>query len=334
MARPGTLTPASDEAIVDKLRRVRHDDAAWQDDEAEEHWSLASAQSKFTLAHTAGGWAFADGNQPSTHIVKPGIGRIRAQALSEHVSMRALGAVGLEVAETSYLTFEDQDAVVVTRFDRRTAASGATIRIHQEDLIQAFAADAASIERFARAVIANQILGAPDAHGKNYGVLLIAGSATLTPLYDVATGLIPTAAGRLRYTKGAMSIGGERRFGDVERKNWEKFARAVGLQPAQVIDWVDELATSIPPAFKQAAADTRAPDADFLEGAVAANIAAVAQQTRDGLATSRRSGGRMITPFLPTLPGQPGQLTTARAEPALDLTVDDPGTDPDETWGR
>ncbi|MDM8085205.1 type II toxin-antitoxin system HipA family toxin [Cellulomonas cellasea] len=360
--RPGELTPASDAAIADKLRRIRHDDAAWQDDD-DAHWSLAGAQSKFTLARTPDGWAFADGSAPSTHIVKPGIGRIRAQALSEHVSMRALALVGLEIAETHYLAFEDQDAIVVTRFDRRTAASGATIRIHQEDVVQAHgmdpsrkyesdggpgaqriadllrtAADAASIERFARAVIANQILGAPDAHGKNYGLLLIGGSATLAPLYDVATGLIPDAAGRLRYPKGAMSIGGERRFGDVELGNWEKFARALGLPVAQVVDWVDDLATTIPPAFAQAAEETDSPDADFLAGAVATNIAAVAQQTREGLASTRRSGGRVVTPFIETLPGQGRagrrahkQAAAAPAEPNAELTQD--ASIQDDRWG-
>ncbi|MFJ4108013.1 type II toxin-antitoxin system HipA family toxin [Oerskovia enterophila] len=357
LSRPGTLRRASESAIAERLRRVRQDDAAWQDDEDEEHWSLAGAQSKFTLARTDGDWAFADGNEPSTHIVKPGIGKIRAQALSEHVSMRALAIAGLDVAETQYLTFEDQDAIVVRRFDRRTTAAGTTVRIHQEDLIQAFAlspgkkyeadggpgvgliadllratADTASLDRFVRAVIANQILGAPDAHGKNYGLLLIADTVSLTPLYDVATGLIPDANGRLRYTKGAMSIGGERLFGDVERANWEKFARVVGLPAAQVIDWVDELTTSIPPAFEKAAAETGAPDADFLAGTVAANIAAVAAQTREGLISTRRTGGRIVTKFMETLPGQRRHIPTA--SPA-DEHVDQTSTpaDHDDTWG-
>ncbi|MFE6235983.1 type II toxin-antitoxin system HipA family toxin [Cellulosimicrobium sp. NPDC057862] len=351
MARPGMLVPASEADIAERLRRVRQDEAAWQDDEDDEHWSLAGAQSKFTLASTGTGWAFPEGSAPSTHIVKPGIGRIRAQSLSEHVSMRALAIAGLSVAETRYLRFEDQDAIVVTRFDRRQARSGAIARIHQEDLVQAFAMDPrrkyeadqgpgvqtiadllrgtagqASVERFARAVIANQILGAPDAHGKNYGVLLVGASATLAPLYDVATGLIPDATGRLRWTKGAMSIGGERGFGDVERGNWEKFARAVGLPPEQVLDWVDELATSIPPSFEQAAHEVVAPDADFLAGTVARNVAAVAEQTRKGLASTRRTGGRVVAPFLRAPFGQ------GRAH--ADSTSRSPAADgQDEQWG-
>lgn len=330
LTRPGRLTPASESDIAERLRRVRQDQAAWQDDDEEEHWSLAGAQSKFTLARSEAGWAFPEGSVPSTHIVKPGIGRIRAQALSEHVSMRALALVGLPVAETQYLTFEDQDAIVVTRFDRRTDVSGSVARIHQEDLVQAFALDPRrkyeadggpgvqriadllravagreAVDRFARLVIANQLLGAPDAHAKNYGILLIGRRAELTPAYDVATGLIPDAGGALRYGKGAMSIGGERRFGDVERSHWEKFARVLGLAPAQVVDWVDELATSLPTAFRAAAQESQAPESDLLAGRVAQNIAALARETRDALAVDRhnprRRGGRLLQPFLTTL---------------------------------
>lgn len=363
LSRPGTLVPASEADIAERLRRVRQDDAAWQDDEDDEHWSLAGAQSKFTLARTEEGWAFAEGSAPSTHIVKPGIGRIRAQALSEHVSMRALAIAGLQVAQTQYLSFEDQDAIVVTRFDRRRIRGGNIARIHQEDMIQAFAMDPRrkyesdggpgvqriadvlraaagqeSVERFVRGVIANQVLGAPDAHGKNYGVLLIGPRAELAPLYDVATGLIPNAAGRLRFTKGAMSIGGERLFGDVERSNWERCARAAGLPPDQVIEWVDELATSIPPAFEQAANEAKAPDADFLAGTVAKYIAAVAEQTRQGLTSSRRTAhGRIVTPFMQTLHGQrrvpAGRQFTgaaARRESAVDLAQ---AHDGDDAWG-
>lgn len=325
ISSPGHHTPATEAQIASRLRRMRQDDAAWQDDD-DEPWSLAGAQSKFTLARTEHGWAFAEGSAPSTHIVKPGIGRIRAQALSEHVTTRALAIAGLPVAETRYLTFEDQDAIVVTRFDRRHNAAGQLIRVHQEDLIQAFAMDpsrkyesdrgpgiqriatllrsvagADSVERFARAVIANQTLGAPDAHGKNYSLLLVRSAATLAPLYDVATGLIPDDLGRLRYAKGAMSIGGERGFGDVELKHWEKFARAVQVPTPDVLEWVAELAHVIPDAFARAAAEVDTDDARFLGGTVADNVAALAKQTLAGLTSTRRVGGRLRTPFIGTL---------------------------------
>lgn len=364
LTRPGHVVPASEADIAGHLRRLRQDAAAWRDDEEDEHWSLAGAQSKFTLARVGDGWGFAKGAAASTHIIKPGIGRIRAQAMTEHVTMRALSIAGLDTASTQLLTFEDQPAVVVERFDRLRTGSGHTIRVHQEDLVQAFALDpkrkyeadggpgagkvadllrsvaaAEDVERFVRAVIANQVIGAPDAHSKNYGLLLAGRSVALAPLYDVATGLVPDGAGRLRYTKGAMSIGGERRFGDVERTHWERFGRVVGLRPEQVVSWVDELTTTLPAAFERAAQEVDGPDAEFIAAQVVPAVAAVAAQTAAGLSATRRSGGRLVTPFMATL-GQPraaagvrrgGELTpAARAEHDVDLAAP---ADREENWG-
>lgn len=320
---PGSQVPASDVDIATQLRRMRQDEAAWQNDSEDEHWSLAGAQSKFTLARQNGQWMFAEGTTPSTHIVKPGIGRIRAQALSEHVTMRAFALSGIPVAETQFLRFEDQEAIVVTRFDRRTDADGNIIRVHQEDLIQAFGLDPArkyesdrgpgvdristllrnhagqdAVEQFGKAVIANQIIGAPDAHAKNYSVTLIGSSVGLAPLYDVATGLIPNSRGRLQFPKGAMSIGGERGFGDVEASHWEKFAQILRTPTSEVFDWVAELSETLPKNFQQAASETDGPDAEFLAGTVSDFIAQVAQQTKEGLSKSRRVGGRLHNPFI------------------------------------
>ncbi len=60
----------------------------------------------------------------------------------------------------------------------------------------------------------NCLIGAPDAHAKNYSLILGNGrNAALAPMYDVASGL---AYENLR-RKGrlAMAIGGENRFGRV-----------------------------------------------------------------------------------------------------------------------
>lgn len=328
LTRPGGLIPASESDIAARLRGTRADDAAWRAEDFDEHWSLAGAQAKFTLARTAQGWAFATGSSPSTHIIKPGIGRIRAQALIEHVSMEAFRSAGLATAKTHYVMFEDQPAIVVERFDRRITAAGETLRIHQEDLLQSLAldplrkyeadrgpgiqrissllrsvADSGSVARFTRAVIANQIIGAPDAHAKNYAVILAGRTATLAPLYDVATGLVPDANGQLRYPKGAMSVGGERGFGDVERHHWEKLARITQLPATDVLDWVAELAASIPSAFESAAAKTDAPESEFVLGEVLPNIVAVARQTLSNLAAPGRRNVR-VQPFLQTLPGE------------------------------
>src|SRR5680860_1035496 len=134
---PGTA-PLSDEQIGQRLRDLARDPVGWQ--VAGERWSLAGAQSKFALARLpSGDWCETRGTAPSTHIVKPGIGEYRDQALVEHVSMQTARAVGLRVAKTEFRMFEGEPALVVTRFDRRRARDGSVVRVHQEDMCQALA---------------------------------------------------------------------------------------------------------------------------------------------------------------------------------------------------
>lgn len=327
LARDGATVPVDEAGIAGRLRQLREDDGAWH--EEDEHWSLAGGQGKFTLVETGPGrWGLATGAAASTHIVKPGIARIRAQALAEHLSMRALGLVGLDVAETRYLTFEDQPAIVVTRFDRARDRRGETVRVHQEDMAQTFAldparkyeadggpgvariverlravADRGSVDAFVDATIGGYLLGAPDGHAKNYSMLLLGRAARLAPLYDVSTGLVPTATGRLRYRSVAMSIGGEKRIGDVEGKHWDRFAAVVGLHPDAVRERVLRLAEDVPAAFGQAIAEAPAgEDARFMADVVLPNVEAVCRQAVRGLTGSRRTArGRLVTPFLSTL---------------------------------
>ena len=270
----GHVEPIDEAAIAERLRRLRSDDTDWLGDD--EHWSLAGAQSKFTLRRTRQGWGVAHGTEASTHIVKPGMGRIPGQALIEHVSMSAATALGLQVATTTYAEFEDQPAIVIERFDR-TMRGSRLVRLHQEDFCQTFGLDPArkyeadrgpgvqriadrlrditsddSVERFAKAVIANYLLGAPDAHAKNYSILLVGPAARLAPLYDLASGLTVDRGGKLRYPNAAMSIGGERAFGEVQGRHWDRFAARVGLPAEQIRTWVGQMSADLPDAVSDA----------------------------------------------------------------------------------
>lgn len=123
-----------------EIARLRDNSADWT--LPGEHWSLAGQQGEFALARQVRddgsfGWAEAFGSAPTTHIVKPGIGRLHHQALVEHATMRAAGALGVSVAETEYVEFAGQPAIVVNRFDRVQLTSGVVRRIHQEDFAQA-----------------------------------------------------------------------------------------------------------------------------------------------------------------------------------------------------
>ena len=78
---------------------------------------------------------------------------------------------------------------------------------------------------FSHQLFYNALVGAPDAHAKNYSLLLGAGGAAmLAPMYDVASGL---AYERLRSRlRLAMSVGGENRVGRVGAGALERYVGA------------------------------------------------------------------------------------------------------------
>ena len=145
---------------------------------------------------------------------------------------------------------EDEPALIVERYDRVRDVSGAVVRLHQEDLCQAlsvmpdskYTEDGGPAARdvlwllagtshhelnlltFSHQLFYNALVGAPDAHAKNYSLLLgNRGSSMLAPMYDVASGLAyENLRRRLRL---AMSIGGENR---VERIGSGELERYVG----------------------------------------------------------------------------------------------------------
>ncbi|MFT4029880.1 MAG: type II toxin-antitoxin system HipA family toxin [Protaetiibacter sp.] len=253
--------------IAAHLRALRSDPAAWLlPDDRGGHFSLAGAQSKFTLARLPdGSWAVPTGRGASTHIVKPGPEGLQLGDLNEHVTLAAARNLGLSAAESSLTTFEDQLAIVVARYDRTVASYGTVVRLHQEDLAQAFGihpgrkyqndggpgiADitrllsarglTADAQRFFDATLFNWAMLGPDAHAKNYSLLHEADGTRLAPLYDIATAL-PYPDLNTRSTKLAMSF--NRRYRDSEITARDVVAEAVdsGFDP----DWAQERATDI-----------------------------------------------------------------------------------------
>lgn len=274
-ARTDVVQILSDSDIGTRLRELRSEASEWA--VSGERWSLAGAQSKFTLTRlTDGQWAEVRGDAPSTHIIKPGIGEYRDQALVEHVSMQTARAVGLRAAKTEFREFDGEPALVVTRFDRRRARDGSIVRVHQEDMCQALAvyprkkyeasggpsaADIARLLRdnstdgeadvweFAQALVFNYLVGAPDAHAKNYSILHAPGLTRITPLYDVASALPYDAVGDSEINQAAMSIGGQRVFGTVHGRHWDRLAKGLGVNTDRLRDEVRRQADAIPTAF-------------------------------------------------------------------------------------
>lgn len=275
LQRAGDLVAASDSDIEQRIAELRmSEDSSWI--MRDEHWSLGGTQNKFALRRHDDQWHWAHGAAPTSHIVKPGIHALKAQSLVEHVTMRAAAACGLGVAETQHPDFKSERAIVITRFDRRETDAGLT-RVHQEDVCQALGvrekyeskggpsaarvADLlrdsartaregrANVDRFLRGVIFNTVVGAPDAHGRNYAVILDGERVTLAPLFDVATAL---SYERSQPLVVSMSIGGEFAVESITFDHWSRFAEDMRLDRAWVLQLVERIAETAPSVMEDA----------------------------------------------------------------------------------
>lgn len=248
-------------------------DESWQT--TQEHWSLGGQQSKIALAQFGEDWYECDGAAATTHILKPGIKGLFHQALNEHFCLELAASCGIPAAKSSYMSFDGINAIVIERFDREIVEPFEVLRFHQEDFCQALgvapdhkyanesgpsardimmllakcANPSASQIDFAAELFFNYLVGAPDAHAKNYSFFLSSNKdIRLTPLYDVASGLpydLKTASGRNKEWTAAMSIGGENRFGRVTRLNIERFAESFVSDPELMFNLVANLANKI-----------------------------------------------------------------------------------------
>lgn len=270
--RPTTATK-----IGARLAALRSAGASWT--LPDEHWSLPGAQEKFTLARLGDRWYEGHRAAASTHIVKPGVARLMHQAVLEYATMQVAAQLGLTVAATELADFGGETAIVVTRFDRYQDTTATVQRLHQVDFCQAMGrmpankyeerngprtADLAAmvrresarpeqdVLRFSDAVLFNYVVGAPDAHAKNFALLYSPrGEARMAPLYDLSSALAyEPRSGGYDLSAVAMSIGGRRKFGQVLKKNFERHADELNLDRAERLARVADMAAAAPDAFR------------------------------------------------------------------------------------
>ncbi|MCC2313994.1 type II toxin-antitoxin system HipA family toxin [Cellulomonas xiejunii] len=273
VARTGALVPQSAGQIEQRIAVMRVDEgASWS--MPDEHWSLGGTQPKFALRRIGDDWYEAHGSEPTSHILKPGVHGMKAQSLVEHISMRAAAACGVDVARTEHPSFKSETAIVITRFDR-VERDGTLVRLHQEDLCQALgvaqkyqeyggpgASDIirllreqsptartarANVDRFVDGLILNTVIAAPDAHARNYAVLLAGHDVRLAPLFDVSTSLPydPTSRGHTL----SMSVDGQYIAELVTREHWSRFAAENDLDAERVVERAQQMADIAPPAM-------------------------------------------------------------------------------------
>lgn len=302
----GELKPMSASDISRRLQDlVSSRQPSWQ--AHGEHWSLAGAQEKIALHRRGDQWFQATGAIPTTHIIKPGVTSLNCQAYNEVLCLEAARILGLPTADTDYVDFAGTPAVVSRRWDRDVSADGSVTRVHQEDLCQALAvppakkyqadggpspADVIALLRslridedvwiFVRALAINFLLGAIDAHAKNYAILHTDSALPrLAPLYDIAS-IYPYSPGRSQ-RKLAMKIGSRYAYDEIALRHWVSFAVANALDPSVLTAQIYLDANELPEALRAAIAK-HAPRTDDERRLAVTLLSGVESQCRHVLA--------------------------------------------------
>jgi len=214
--------PITEDAIAERIRSLSVAPLGMRGGDDAFRISLAGAQDKTALLYHDGRWLEPIGTTPTTHILKPQIGKVQTidgevdlpeSVQNEHVCMALCRALGLAVAQTEILKL-DEDLLILSieRFDRRLDDKGRLLRLPQEDMCQALAvvptgkyetdggpgiadcldllksSDSPGNDRraFMKAQIVFWLIGATDGHAKNFSMYLEPqGRFRLTPLYDI-----------------------------------------------------------------------------------------------------------------------------------------------------
>ena len=272
--------PVSDDEIERLLADLKHAPLGIDPDQ-EFRISIAGAQEKTALLRYENQWMRPLGTTPTTHILKPQLGKIpistgmidmTASVDNEHYCLKLLEAFGLPVATTEIATFGKRRVLVVERFDRRWRDDGRLLRLPQEDCCQALGVPptkkyqseggptAADIIHFLEGsdepsedqmtFLASQIIfwliGATDGHAKNFSVFLQPGGGLkMTPMYDVLSVQEAVDRNQLdqRNFRLAMSAGKSRhyRIVDVLGRHFVQTAKAAGMGPTLVKRVIDDI---------------------------------------------------------------------------------------------
>lgn len=258
--------------------------------------SLAGAQQKTALLRWRDQWHLPQGSTPTTHILKPPIGRLANgmdlsdSVQNEYLCLKLASAVGLPSASATIESFGDMRALVVERFDRRWTQHGGLLRLPQEDGCQALSVppalkyeadggpgmaqllallkasdDPAEDQRlFLKAQVFFWLLCATDGHAKNFSLRLLPhGRFRLAPLYDIVSTQPLVDAGQVRRNqcKLAMAVGRNRHHvvDEIQLRHFVQTATGSGVGRAVIDAIFADLADATPRALDEVAS-TLPPD--------------------------------------------------------------------------
>ncbi len=269
---PEPMTP---EEVATRLRRLETDPLGV---DQRVRISLAGVQHKLVLSRLpTGEWALPIDGLPSTHILKRANPRFPHMVANEAFCLAVGRRLGLRVADAAIVAIPEP-ILVVTRYDRAITASGAILRIHQEDLTQALGINASakyeehggpSLRRIARLLrdetigsesreglldvtLLNMVVGNGDAHAKNFSLLHPEpGVVRLAPAYDImSTAFYPRAD-----VRPGMYVNQKHAIHAVTTTDVVEEAVSWGLQRGRVSARVAQLLERLPAALEAAAGD-------------------------------------------------------------------------------
>ena len=268
---PGNVAWLDDAAIAERLRTLRQDHSAWRIQRDTGQFSLAGAQPKTAFLHEDGRWGVPSGRAPTTHILKPPTGDLTGRIENEHFCLELGRALGLPVVHSHMERFQDEVAIVITRYDRIRTKNGWR-RVHQEDMCQAAgipptrkyqndggpgirdivellrtysSSPNEDVSTFMDAIAFNWLIAGTDAHAKNYSLLIGAEARIrLAPLYDM-TSILPYPDYDIQKASLAMKLGGEYRLRNIRIHNWRKAAQEVRLDPDALLGRLNDMAAQL-----------------------------------------------------------------------------------------
>ncbi|MCM0605513.1 MAG: type II toxin-antitoxin system HipA family toxin [Xanthomonadaceae bacterium] len=252
-------TPISDTQIAKLIQNLRLNPLGIGN-QPDFRISLAGAQNKTALLYHEGRWMLPGGVTPTTHILKPAIGKIpdgpdfSLSVENEWLCLEILRAYGLNVADTEIIDFKDTRALSIKRFDREWSGKK-LLRIPQEDLCQALGVgpekkyetdggpgigsilsllnESNDRDRdrtdFMKTQLIFWIIAAIDSHAKNFSAFIQPHGFTMTPLYDVMSADPHVNAQTLpeEKLKLAMAVGDKRyyKIKEIQTRHWLQTAK-------------------------------------------------------------------------------------------------------------
>lgn len=279
---PGAIeivrSDGSDDAIADVVERVSPRESSEPSEEL--RFSLAGVQLKFSVVRAADKITFPVTGKRGDWIIKLDSRRFPGVVENEYSVLEWARLAGFDVPDCdltsttalqgSLIKYAEPGvlALMIRRYDR-----DAEVRIHQEDFAQVLnvrpqdkyanvsyealavlvrniiAEPDVAIDEFIRRLVFVVASGNSDAHLKNWSLVYPDRvNPKLSPVYDQ----VSTVGWSEIMKKLALKLAGARRFEEITRETFARFAVKAGLEPPRVLKVVDETLEKLEAAWEVA----------------------------------------------------------------------------------